>query len=286
MKIAQLVKLYIPKILEYCHTKNPKELENLQDKTYSKQTFNLNFPFLVRADSREVEQESERFWKKEYRIGFEDYRFCSQWIYSQRHAFLNYLKELGLIDSLKSRDLNIKIEEERKEKLKSNQKQKTLNTPKQHIQQNEDKLAIEAVDMGNHYRKFYYLERSLRALIEEVMSKNYGTDWWDSIDDRIKQNVDNNLRYELDTTHTKRSYKKIDYTTFGDLRKIINRHWSVFDSSFNRNLNSVNEVLVDLNRIRVSIAHCTPLAKKEVTRFEIRLDDWRNILVRNIKNVK
>lgn len=110
------------------------------------------------------------------------------------------------------------------------------------------------------------------------MSNNYGDNWWDGIDEHVKRNVDNNLDYELDTTHTKRSYKKIDYTTFGDLRKIINQNWSAFESSFTRNRNSVNEVLIDLNRIRVSIAHCTPLAKKEVTRFGLRLDDWKDIL--------
>lgn len=29
-----------------------------------------------------------------------------------------------------------------------------------------------------------------------------------------------------------------------------------------------------LNRLRVPIAHCTPLADKEIKRLDIRIDDW------------
>jgi hypothetical protein len=36
--------------------------------------------------------------------------------------------------------------------------------------------------------------------------------------------------------------------------------------------------MIDLNRLRVSIAHCTPLAKKEINRLEIRIDDWFDLL--------
>lgn len=285
MKIGQLVKTYIPNIINYCQSQNHLELDNLQDKNYSKQTLGINFPFIVRAYGEEYDQEPERYWKKVYTIGAKDYRFCSQWIYPQRHAFLDYLKKLGLIDGLKSIELNEKIEVERNKKLELNKKSKYPSTSNQQTHllnqqthHNEDKLAIEASEMSVHYRKFYYLERSLRALIEEVMSKHYGDKWWTKVDYRVNKNVDNNLGYELSTTHTKRSDKKIDYTTFGDLRKIINNHWFIFEPKFKRNLSSVNEVLIDLNRIRSSIAHCTPLAKKEVTRFEIRIDDWKNIL--------
>jgi hypothetical protein len=143
----------------------------------------------------------------------------------------------------------------------------------------QSKLEAEAIEMSIHYKKFYYLERSIRFLIEEVMQKTFGDNWWESIDDRVKRNVENNLEYELDTAHTKRSERRIDYTTFGDLRKIINTHWDVFSMKFKRNLRSVNEVLIDLNRLRVPIAHYSPLVKKEVNRLEIRLDDWNDLLI-------
>ncbi|MBA6151504.1 Swt1 family HEPN domain-containing protein [Gelidibacter maritimus] len=142
----------------------------------------------------------------------------------------------------------------------------------------DSELKEEAHDMRHCYELFYCLERSIRDLVKSVMSDAHGQNWWKKVEYRVRENVKNHLDYELDTTHTKRSDNEIDYTTFGDLRKIINSNWTIFESKFQRNLNSVNEVMIDLNRIRVSIAHCTPLAQKEVNRLEIRIDDWFGLL--------
>lgn len=140
------------------------------------------------------------------------------------------------------------------------------------------KLKDEALQMSHSYKLFYGLEASIRDLIKTTMEDWYGQNWWHKVDDRVKDNVKNHLAYELDMPHSKRSENNIDYTTFGDLRKIMNSNWPVFESKFERNLNSVNEVMIDLNRIRVSIAHCTPLVQKEVNRLEIRIDDWFGLL--------
>ncbi|WP_417214257.1 Swt1 family HEPN domain-containing protein [Bizionia sp.] len=142
----------------------------------------------------------------------------------------------------------------------------------------EQELKVEAFEMRNSYELFFCLERSIRDLVKSTMFNIYGEGWWSKVEHRVRENVKNNLEYEFDTTHTKRSENKIDYTTFGDLRKIINSNWDIFDSKFERNLNSVNEVMIDLNRIRVSIAHCTPLVDKEIQRLEIRIDDWFDLL--------
>ena len=65
----------------------------------------------------------------------------------------------------------------------------------------------------------------------------------DKNDDRVYKIVSTNLDYELDTSHTKRSKDFIDYTTFGDLRKIINSNWNIFKSRFN----SLQEVFKELS---------------------------------------
>jgi Swt1-like HEPN len=142
----------------------------------------------------------------------------------------------------------------------------------------DEKLKLEASNMRYSYELFYCLESSIRQLVKTTLERKYGENWWIKIDSRVQENVKNNMEYELDTAHTKRSEDKIDYTTFGDLRKIINSNWEVFSYKFNRNLNSVNEVMIDLNRLRVPIAHCTPLAPKEIKRLDIRIDDWFGLI--------
>lgn len=274
MKIGQLVKTYIPLIFNYCTSVDDLELEKLSNKIYSKETFGINFPFCVTIDSDIMNQEAKRFWKDIYIVNNKKYCVCSQWIISHKPKFLEYLLKLQIIDKNKYKELNREVVYSTPDKI-------STELPKDNLQiAHQDKLEVEAFEMSKHYNKFYYLERSIRILIEEVMQKGYGVNWWESIDDYVKRNVERNLEYELDTTHTKRSERAIDYTTFGDLRKIINNHWELFSVKFSRNLNSVNEVLIDLNRLRVPIAHCSPLAKKEVNRLEIRLDDWEDLLIK------
>lgn len=145
----------------------------------------------------------------------------------------------------------------------------------------EQSIINEADLMMECYKSFYCLERSIRQMIKTEMIEAYGENWWDKVDFYVRENVSKNINYELDTAHTKRSDHNIDYTTFGGLRKIINSNWDVFQSKFSRNLTSVNEVMIDLNRLRVPIAHCTPLAYKELKRLAIRMDDWFDLLRTN-----
>lgn len=277
MKIGQLVKTYIPLIFNYCSSIDNAELDRLSNKEYSKIKFGINYPFCARIDAPIMNYESKRFWKQSFYVQSKEYRVSSQWIISHKPKFLKYLLQLNIIDNEKYRELNKQIG--LYTQLNASIPISNNNSPV--MAQN--KLEKEAFEMSKHYEKFYYLERSIRLLIEQVMQKSYGENWWDYIDDRVKKNVERNLDYELDTSHTKRSERAIDYTTFGDLRKIINNHWEVFSEKFCRNLNSVNEVLIDLNRLRVSIAHCSPLVKKEVNRLEIRLDDWKDLLIKEDK---
>ena len=259
MKIGELVKNYIPHILNYCTSTDFRELERLCHKGYSKDTFDINYPFCVKIDDDIMNDESNRFWKQSFQVNRLEYRIIDKNKYEELYQKVVYLPTNKFSRNVSS-----------------------VSAPFS----SQNKLEVEAMEMSGLYRKFYYLERSIRILIEEVMHESFGDNWWQRIDSRVKRNVGNNLDYELDTSHTKRSERRIDYTTFGDLRKIINTHWDVFSVKFKRNLTSVNEVLIDLNCLRVPIAHCSPFVKKEVKCLEIRLDDWNELLIQQEKKVE
>lgn len=270
MKIGELVKSYVPVILEYCWREDRPEFDRLMSKDYSKLKFGINYPFLTPVESGILVTDTKRYWIKEYVLDGRRFRVCSQWIIDHKYRFLDYLKDLKLIDNSTFNHLDAQLVTKSKVAISGKSVEiKSLN---------QDTLEMEAETMSLHYKRFYIVERSIRVLIEEVMDSAYGSDWWGYIDEKVQKNVNNHLNYELDTTHTKRSERKIDYTTFGDLRKIINNHWSIFEPKFKRKINSVNEVLIDLNRIRVSIAHCSLLATKEAKRLDIRIDDWNDLL--------
>lgn len=142
----------------------------------------------------------------------------------------------------------------------------------------DDCLKAEAAQMMEYYQMFYCLEKSIRALISSTMQKQYGSNWYEKLDYKTKQNIERNLDFEFQTPHAKRSEEKIDYTTFGDLKNIILNNWEIFEQHFSRSKFVVGDVLNKLNRIRGPIAHCTQLSEKEKTRFYLHLDDWFEIL--------
>jgi hypothetical protein len=99
MQIGQLVKNHIGKILRHCEN-DPDELSSLMDATYSRNTFNLNWPFCVEA-GRISSTDHVRYWIDCYVCGDKRLRVCSQWFSRHWEAFSRYLLSKGIIDKRK-----------------------------------------------------------------------------------------------------------------------------------------------------------------------------------------
>lgn len=78
MKIGQLVQAFVPEIFDYCINVDTQEFSRLQDKGYSKETFDINFPF-CRPTSMISAEDCKRFWKKCYLVHGVEVRVSSQW---------------------------------------------------------------------------------------------------------------------------------------------------------------------------------------------------------------
>jgi len=86
-KIGKFVKDTFIKLFEQGGL-NEAELTRLQDKDYSRRTFNIGFPMLLRANSAEHLGASERYWKN---IFADRFVVCSQWTEKHRPAFERWL---------------------------------------------------------------------------------------------------------------------------------------------------------------------------------------------------
>lgn len=78
MKIGRIVKRHIPAILAYCETQDMAELPRLQDARFSKQVFDINYPFCTPA-AQIPAAESMRYWRDEYVVNGIALRVTSQW---------------------------------------------------------------------------------------------------------------------------------------------------------------------------------------------------------------
>ena len=157
--------------------------------------------------------------------------------------------------------------------------------PKEEIQKKEYYLQFdsnfrkEARLMAEHYEVFYCLEKSIRALILELMNEKYGENWWDEkVSDPIKANVKSNIKRDEDSAFTIRSEERIDYTTFGELSQIVSSNWEAFEELFKRGQKSFQRIMTNLNQLRGPIAHCSPFAEDEIVRLELTVKDWFRLM--------
>jgi len=189
---------------------------------------------------------------------------------------LDKIKLFSLANSLTEHHLD-KFEEEFDINLGRN--------PKEEVQQKDFYLQFssdfrkEARVMAEHYEVFYCLEKSIRDLILDQMSDKYGSDWWNiKVKEAIRNNVDQNMKRDVDSGYTIRSDEKIDYTTFGELSQIVTGNWEAFEELFKRGQRSFQRIMTSLNQLRGPIAHCSPLAEDEIVRLELTVKDWFRLM--------
>lgn len=184
------------------------------------------------------------------------------------------VKLFGMSNLLIERELD-KLEKELNIDLGRTQKN---DKDDEYYPQFQGKLKQEASDMGDHYELFYCLEKTIRKLIAETLTSAHGETWWSKcIPDEIKKNVNDNMRREIDSGVTPRSEYEIDYTTFGELGKIVETKWENFDAIFSSS-KAFSKIMANLNTLRGPIAHCSPLAEDEVIRLKLAVKDWFRLM--------
>ena len=124
---------------------------------------------------------------------------------------LDKIKLFALANSLTEHHLN-QVEKEHNLNLQRDPKKEVQK--RDYYLQFDSNFRKEAKDMAEHYEVFYCLEKSIRALILELMEEKYGDNWWEEkVSEPIRNNVKANIKRDEDSGFTIRSEEKIDYTT-------------------------------------------------------------------------
>ena len=92
MRIGELVKSSMELIVANCK-KNDIELSNLKSPTYSKNTFNINYPFFKEVSSNAPKQ--DRYWKAKYLINNKYYVVTSEWYKGSLPLFKAYIAKIS-----------------------------------------------------------------------------------------------------------------------------------------------------------------------------------------------
>lgn len=147
------------------------------------------------------------------------------------------------------------------------------------------RIAEEAAKMSSVYPYFYVFENSVRSVIQRIMEKNYGQDWWNTkATSTMKKKADTRIALEgKNRWHGKRGAHPINYLDIEDLADIITTNWHDFEKLFP----SQHWVKANIDVITLSrnvVAHNNPLADDDIDSVRVRFREWTS-QVKNIEGI-
>ncbi len=99
MKIGKLVQRHISAIFEYCETKDSSELSRLLDARYSKDVFDISYPFCCPV-SKISQADQARYYQRVYTVFDVPVRVTSQWFHpptsNSLPLFQKFLQKCGI----------------------------------------------------------------------------------------------------------------------------------------------------------------------------------------------
>jgi len=135
----------------------------------------------------------------------------------------------------------------------------------------------EASKMSAIYPYFYVFENSIRNVIQKVMERAYGPDWWNAKGSNpMKKKAGNRIAQDgKNRWHGKRGAHPINYVDIEDLSDIITTNWQDFEKLFpSQHWVKANIEIITLSRNVV--AHNNPLTDDDIESVKVRFREWTN----------
>lgn len=140
-----------------------------------------------------------------------------------------------------------------------------------------ENLLHESTDMSDCYQILYCFENDLRKVINDVMNESVGSDWWAKcVRQSIRDDVTRNRTAEQNSVYYGRIDDPLYFTTLGDLKEIIIENYDHFENHF-RSKRFVDELLFQINRLRVVIGHNCMLDDMDVTTLKQYVERWYTV---------
>ena len=140
-----------------------------------------------------------------------------------------------------------------------------------------ENLLQESTEMSECYQILYCFENDVRTIINDIMKENFGSDWWDQcVRDSIKLDVRRNQEAEQNSVYYGRIDEPLYFTTLGDLKEIIKDNYDNFIDHF-RSKRFVDELLFQINRLRVVVGHNCMLEEMDITTLKQNIERWYTI---------
>lgn len=140
-----------------------------------------------------------------------------------------------------------------------------------------EKLLKESMNMSDCYQILYCFENDVREIVNDIMYQSYGDNWWDAhVIQKIQDEVKKRQNAEKDSVYFGRVDDPLYFTTLGELKEIITGNYEIFTNLF-RSKRFVDELLFQINRLRIVVGHNCMLEDMDVTTLKQNIERWYTV---------
>lgn len=141
----------------------------------------------------------------------------------------------------------------------------------------------QAEKTAESFKWLFSFENELRQQLREIADDKYGKDWFEelSFDTNAKQTILHRIKNEHDSLSSSRiDSDQLDFCTLPELGQIIQKNWDLFEDSYPRGERFFANIIRDINKYRIIIAHFSELTNSDKTNLKESLILFYNPLGR------
>jgi hypothetical protein len=146
------------------------------------------------------------------------------------------------------------------------------------------KLSLDSLDdvhvanakaMAVVYTAIAAFENGVRALVIKTLMDKYKEEWWEKgASNGVRERAQKRMEDEQNAKwHAQRGQDPINYTTFGDLKNIMQNNWDAFEDLIG-NLPWASGIFDVIERSRNVIMHSGTLEREDIERLGVNIRDW------------
>jgi len=140
----------------------------------------------------------------------------------------------------------------------------------------EERKLLEARDMAAVYPLLYVLENSIREVIDRVMTKHYGSNWWDSKAGDLKKVVDKRKSdEERNMWHQRRGARPIDYLDLAQLPALVRQIQKDFVPNIIPSVEWFTQFVDEVYKSRCVVCHMNPLDNTNIQSVKVKFTQWQ-----------
>lgn len=125
------------------------------------------------------------------------------------------------------------------------------------------------------YTAIAAFENSVRTMVVKTLIEKYKEEWWEKgVSNGIRERAQKRAEDEQNAKwHAQRGQDPVNYTTFGDLKNIMQNNWDAFEDLIG-NLAWASGIFDVIERSRNVIMHSGMLEKEDIERLGVNIRDW------------